>query len=388
MPSLKSPPTLDESLEIATLIRARLGDSRARFSLLERVRELNKTRAQNANYNESDLDDFYARVLDRVLSSYKFSRKDRDEEGTSAMERFINAIAPNVVRDDHRSTKSKQSSLSMDEMDWEAFCAAHDLPAELSREDIIETIKLAFEEGWLSPDQSTAVRKYIKETTASASFIKGMHLPIPKRRPGLSYENATAVIKAFNDKPLKPGEVVILGVRGYYRDSMGKALINDRGMYDDAIFIVGGPDTLVRKGSGIAAFHANVDPSVKRKRMATLQTGVWIYETGYHGITKKNPYPALRQKSSVKVFRDDVGFDQGFFGINIHKGGYATTSSEGCQTVPPGQWDEFIKLVYLLLGHPLGPMQLVDGAKAKNEIRYYLATGDMLDKAIGKGWRR
>ena len=52
--------------------------------------------------------------------------------------------------------------------------------------------------------------------------------------------------------------VILVGVRGYYRDSMGEAGKNDRGIYDDAIFVIA-PDFF-------GSWNANTDPSYSDKQ--------------------------------------------------------------------------------------------------------------------------
>jgi lysozyme len=138
----------------------------------------------------------------------------------------------------------------------------------------------------------------------------------------------------------------IVGVRGYYKNDMGKRGANDRGIYDDAIFVI--------EKNLMFSFNANTDPSRYgmnskiNKGLANLQEGEYLYKIGIHGLSKdkSKQYEALVQQSTVEVKRDVTGQEEdGYFGINIHKGGFNSTSSEGCQTIHPSQWQEFMDLV-------------------------------------------
>jgi lysozyme len=166
--------------------------------------------------------------------------------------------------------------------------------------------------------------------------------------------------KAAKDLPA----VYLVGVRGYYRDTMGKPGTNDRGIYDDAIFVVG-PETF-------AAFNANTDPSAFRQGVASLVPGVHFYRPGRHGISRDRPgrivsYPAFRPATpgeQLPVTRDGVVNPRPGIAINIHRGGRNTTSSEGCQTIPPAQWDAFYALAMKELkaaGQKTFPYILLDG---------------------------
>lgn len=162
---------------------------------------------------------------------------------------------------------------------------------------------------------------------------------IPKDRPQQKRDQTLAQLKAANVSD----PVCLVGIRGYYRDSMGAKGKNDRGIYDDAIILVS-PNAHV-------AFNANVDPSAygKNRKLgkgyASLKSGVYRYKIGQHGISRGNPYKALVQAGPVTVTRDGGGEETGWFGINIHRGSTTSTSSEGCQTLPPAQWPAFISVV-------------------------------------------
>ncbi|RYG36570.1 hypothetical protein EON81_09330 [bacterium] len=158
-----------------------------------------------------------------------------------------------------------------------------------------------------------------------------MAVSSPASRPAANAEQIRSILakRGITDK------VVVIGIRGYYRDSMGKPGVNDRGIYDDALFIIS-PDYF-------RAYNANTDPSVARKGIASLSPGVWRYKPGIHGISRPiaQQYAAFRQASNVTVIRDGGKKETGQFGINIHRGSINSTSSEGCQTIKPDQWEEF-----------------------------------------------
>lgn len=161
---------------------------------------------------------------------------------------------------------------------------------------------------------------------------------VPSRRPMQPREKTAKLLleRGVHDA------VALLGVRGYYLDSMGKPGVNDIGSYDDALFLT--------SPSCHLAFNANVDPSISRDGIATLQPGLWRFSMSIHGKSRPPAlqYPCLEQCQPVTVRRyygTVSKLDTGMFAIQVHRGGYNVTSSEGCQTVYPDQYDSFIHTV-------------------------------------------
>jgi len=170
-----------------------------------------------------------------------------------------------------------------------------------------------------------------------------------------------------------PKEPTIVGIRGYYKDTMGKPGVNDRAIYDDAMILIS-PDYF-------ETFNGNTDPSKYKPGIASLKPGLYEYKQGLHGMHHINmsnaddkkaynwlishpgeDYPdkkysltywAFRQFGNVTVTRDSkaeqTDSPANRFFIDIHRGGINTTSSEGCQTIVPDQWLSFRKTGYDLM---------------------------------------
>ena len=92
------------------------------------------------------------------------------------------------------------------------------------------------------------------------------------KKPELSLPEAEKLIPVTITEKVK-----LLGIRGYYKKTMGDPTKNDRGLYDDAIFVLS-PRTF-------KSFNANTDPSAYRKGVAVLKPGVHYYKKGKHGIS-------------------------------------------------------------------------------------------------------
>jgi lysozyme len=162
---------------------------------------------------------------------------------------------------------------------------------------------------------------------------------VPLHTPQITLDDLLRKLGSL--KPVVP--VFLVGLRGYYLDTMGKPNVNDRGIYDDAIILV--------SPTAYLTCNANCDPSAFRAGIATLKPGVHWFKKGRHGLSKGpgKSYPAFRPDNAeekLPVTRDGQSGDKWGIAINIHKGSRNSTSSEGCQTVFPDQWLAFQTLAY------------------------------------------
>jgi hypothetical protein len=148
--------------------------------------------------------------------------------------------------------------------------------------------------------------------------------------------------------------------------------------YDDELAVMTKDD--------LKSFNWNAEPTayvIKGVAKAILKKGVHFYKLSYHHIWDAGKrYVALRPNTpdeSVPVWRTDKKgnlFSSVGVAINQHKGGLDGTWSEGCQTAPKTQYDEFIRFVGSALDYtvPLGIIGKADArlTKGLGNIPYIL----------------
>lgn len=176
------------------------------------------------------------------------------------------------------------------------------------------------------------------------------------------------------DRPsfLADHPIRLLGVRGYFRNTLGEPGVNDYNVYDDAIAII-------RTFNGktfVDWFNGNCDPSKAGfnpgvgKPYAQLVAGrVWPFRLGPHrgvpGYMRQLAEDEADLAHLETIFKDgrksghfevrrveelvhgvERGATQwGYYAINVHRGGLRGTTSWGCQTIHPDQCDRFFGLI-------------------------------------------
>ncbi len=176
-----------------------------------------------------------------------------------------------------------------------------------------------------------------------------MSVPMPAKRPDASWPLLRdRLVAAGQDlADLMQQKVFVCAVRGLFSKSIG-APGNDINAYDDGGYIVipvpGQPEAIPT----VHSYNFTTDPSRygwnphAENFMARLKPGRYKMRRRLHG----GRYLAFGQDGSdvtVERIREDGSIRltvTGDFGIDLHPGGNNSTSSEGCQTLPPDQWKQ------------------------------------------------
>lgn len=138
--------------------------------------------------------------------------------------------------------------------------------------------------------------------------------------------------------PSKVPDLLLVAVRGYFKNTVGKKGENDINKWDDAMLVY-------ENGTLIKTFNANTDPS--KQDLAMLDPGVYQFARGKH----KGRIDAFRASpEGVRLPCTRNGKKSWCSFINIHDGGRNDTWSAGCITLPNWatefQFNTFRNLVY------------------------------------------
>lgn len=161
--------------------------------------------------------------------------------------------------------------------------------------------------------------------------------------------------------------LLLVGLRGWQR---GRPVANRLDRWNDTILVV--------KEDEVVPFPASVDPGVLQQEnprgTAHLVEGVYSYRMGLHRRRERALVQAgvvrLRRYFDLRPGDLDAYEEEGWFGINIHRGGSGErvgSWSAGCQAVHGSRWAAF--------------MEHVDEAFARGQHRfaYALLEGQWLD---------
>lgn len=169
------------------------------------------------------------------------------------------------------------------------------------------------------------------------------------QKPRLTREEAfTDYITPKMKIELEDDKIFILGVRDYYLKT-----VRDKG-YRCALFIVT-RDGFYPFRATTRPFNPKPDRKVKGKEIlgtARLKLGLHkAHIKDEHCGASGNCYPALCHRVGVlpvmRLGRGGVWYEStSERGINFHHGGDTnSTHSDGCQTVPKSEWNEFYSII-------------------------------------------
>jgi lysozyme len=274
------------------------------------------------------------------LISQKSSYKDAYNGGKRNYKEYANKIAySSYIVDADNRPKYEQDVANIYE-------TCYTIAVQLKLFDPATAQKIAAEQRAKASLNSGAGRGVTVTGASAAEIPDGEPYPkiyrnpmIPPQRPTSTRQQIVKLTNNYSEYPY------LVGLRGYYKNESGRPGLNDRGLYDDALFFVL-PDKMYafNFNTDASKYGYNKDPKTKAG-YATLKEGTWEYVRGMHNGSV--PHLALVQYGKFTVYRDGNSItgkkveDTGKFGINLHKGSKGGTSSAGCQTVPPSQWDEF-----------------------------------------------
>ena len=160
-------------------------------------------------------------------------------------------------------------------------------------------------------------------------------------RPKITDKETDKIVQHFFTDKLPP--LLIVGIRGYYSKSFGKEG-NDFNVWDDGFLVY-------EEGNLIKTFNGNTDPTKLRVDDAMLDEGIYQFQKGIHNsrVWGLRAYPEGVRLPCKRQNSRGVWYKSLCSLINFHDPKGSSTGSEGCQTIPQPQFDEFRDLVYELL---------------------------------------